>query len=165
MANDAQNQNDDQGGGEDSGKEFKPITSQDELNRIIGERVKRAKPADYDDLKAKADRLDQIEQANKTEAEKTAERIAKLEQELNSTRATALRARVQAKHGISDEDAELFLTATDEDTLTKQAERLAQRAADRAKNGNRAPLQGRTPTASDGGDGREVARQLFGGGD
>ena len=50
-----------------AGDEFKPITSQDELNRIIGERVKRAKPADYDELRSKAARLEEIEQANQSE--------------------------------------------------------------------------------------------------
>lgn len=41
------------------GTEFKPITSQDDLNKIISERIKRerGKFADYEDLKAKASRL------------------------------------------------------------------------------------------------------------
>ena len=78
-------------GGNPSGEtpaaeEFKPITSQDDLNRIIGERVKRAKPADYDDLKKKAAKLDEIEAANQTEAEKAAKRLADLEAELSTTR-------------------------------------------------------------------------------
>jgi len=34
--------------------------------------------------------------------------------------------KVAAKHGISEEDVALFLTATDEETLNKQAERLSQ---------------------------------------
>ena len=56
-------------GGNPSGEtpaaeEFKPITSQDDLNRIIGERVKRVKLVDYDDLKKKAAKLDEIEAAN-----------------------------------------------------------------------------------------------------
>lgn len=151
------------GSGEPDGNGFKPITSQDELNRIIGERVKRAKPADYDDLKAKAAELDKIRQASQTEAEKTAEQIAKLTAELGETRATAMRSRVQAKFGISDEDAALFLTATDEATLTKQAERLAAHEADRKKNGNRAPLQGRTPTPGAKDDPmRDLVHELFG---
>ena len=153
-------------GGNDSGTTppadggFTPITSQDELNRIIGERVKRAKPADYDDLKAKAARLDEIEQANKTEIEKAADRAAKAEQERDKARADALRLRVAAKHGISDEDADLFLTGTDEATLTKQAERLAQRTADRKKQGNHVPREGSNPKAGDD-PMREYARQLF----
>jgi hypothetical protein len=42
-------------------------------------------------------------------------------------RAEALRLRVASKFGIGDEDADLFLTGSDEETLTKQAERLAAR--------------------------------------
>ena len=160
MADDP-NANGDQVGAEPEG--FKPITSQDELNRIIGERVKRAKPADYDDLKAKAAELDKIQAASKSEADKTAERIASLERDLEATRSAALRSRVQARFGISDEDAGLFLTATDEDTLVKQAQRLAAVESDRKKHGNRAPLQGRaTSNSGTDNDEREFVRQLFG---
>lgn len=163
---DAQNQDGAQGGdGAAAGKDgFKPITNQDELNAALKDRLgrERAKYADYNDLKTKAAELDQIKAANQTEAEKTAERIAKLEQELDTTRTTALRSRIQARFKIADEDAALFLTATDEATLVKQAERLTERAADRSKNGNRAPLQGRTPSSSGSDPMREFARGLLG---
>ena len=138
-------------GGNDSGEtpaadEFKPINTQDELNRIIGERVRRAKPADYDDLRAKAARLDEIEQANQTEAEKAAARLAELEAELSTTRRDALRLQVAAKHGITDaDDIELFLTGTDEETLSKQAQRLVERTADRTRGGNHVPREGAAP--------------------
>ena len=157
---------DQQGGGDqDSGKEFKAPANQAELNAIIKQRVdrERAKFADYNDLKTKAAELDQIKRANQTEAEKTNERIASLEQELTATKTSALRSRIQAKHGISDEDAELFLTATDEETLAKQAERLAAREADRKKSGNHVPHEGRTPNDAGNSSDREVVKSLFGG--
>ncbi|WP_353707613.1 hypothetical protein ABRQ22_17280 [Cellulosimicrobium sp. ES-005] len=133
-------------GGGDGGQGFKAPTSQAEFDAMVKSRLERerAKFADYDELKAKAQQLDDSQQT-------TATRIAKLEKELESTRTTALRSRIQAKHGISDEDAELFLTAADEATLTKQAERLAETADDRRKNGNRDPLAGRTPSNPGGG--------------
>jgi hypothetical protein len=86
------------------------------------------------DLKAQ---LDKINQANESAVEK-AQRELKDAQDL-AARATAeaIRLRVAAKHGISDEDADLFLTATDEESLTRQAERLAARNAD--ANSPRAP--------------------------
>ena len=57
-----------------------------------------AKYADYDELKTKA------------EGAKTAEdRIADLQRQVEATQREALRRRVQAAHGISDEDADLFL--------------------------------------------------------
>lgn len=143
-----------------AGDGFKPITSQEDLNRIIGERVKRAKPADYDDLKAKAAKLDEIEQANKSEAQKLAEAKAALERDLEKAKAEAMRLRIAAKFGISDEDADLFLTGTDEATLTKRAERLAQRAEDRKKTGNYVPREGTNPKPP-ASDEREFVRQFF----
>lgn len=142
--------------------EFKAITSQDELNRIIGERVKRAKPADYDDLKTKAAKLDEIEAANQTEAEKSAKRLADLEAELSTTRRDSLRIKIASTHGITDaEDIDLFLTGTDEETLTKQAKRLAERTADR-KRTNHVSREGNTPSSAPGEE-RAFVGELFGG--
>ncbi|HET8537612.1 MAG TPA: hypothetical protein VFL73_10585 [Solirubrobacteraceae bacterium] len=132
----------------------------------LADRLARAKPADYDDLKAKAARLDEIEQANKSEIEKANEAKAKAEADAATARAEALRLRVAAKHGISDEDADLFLTGTDEATLTKQAERLSERVADRKKRGNVAPKEGGSADKVDGtNDLREFTRNLFGSAD
>jgi hypothetical protein len=78
-------------------------------------------------------RLDEIEAASKSDLEKATEARQAAEQERDAARAEALRYKVASKHGISDEDAELFLTGTDEDTLTKQAERLAARGEDAGK--------------------------------
>lgn len=72
--------------------EFKPITSQDELNRIIGERVKRAKPADYDELKAKASEFDKVAEASKTELQKAIERAEAAEKKAASFEAKEQRA-------------------------------------------------------------------------
>lgn len=156
-------------GGNNSGEtpaadEFKAITSQDELNRIIAERVKRveAKYADYKDLKTKAAELDQIKAANQTEAEKTAARIAALENDLAKTRLDALRRRVAGDHKITDQDdIDLFLTGEDEETLTRQAKRLADRDADRKKNGNQVPTEGQTTKSGEGDESREFVRELF----
>lgn len=51
---------------------YKPPATQDDLNRIIGERVarEREKFSDYADVKAKADAHDKIVAANQTEHEK-----------------------------------------------------------------------------------------------
>lgn len=59
-----------------NGDEFEPITSQDELNKVIAKRIERvrAKFADYDDLKAKAAEFDRLSEANKTEIQKAIER-------------------------------------------------------------------------------------------
>ena len=146
--------------------EFKAITSQDDLNRVIDDRLKRerAKYADYKDLKARAAKADEYEQANQTEAEKAAKRIADLETELTTTRAQSMRLRIATEHGITEaDDIDLFLTGTDEETLTRQAKRLADRDSDRKKHGNHVPREGNNPSAADGGE-REVLGALFGSG-
>lgn len=100
-------------------------------------------------LKAKAQRLDEIEDAQKSEAQRAAERIAELEAQANEAKRDALRFKVASKHGISDEDAELFLTASDEETLTKQAERLAAHREDAGK--PRQPKPDRNQGRTEGG--------------
>lgn len=157
-------------GGTNSGEtpaadEFKAITTQDELNAVIKDRIdrERSKFSDYKDVKAKATRLDELEAANQTEAERTAKRITDLETELNNTRRDSLRLKIASAHGITDaDDIDLFLTGSDEETLTKQATRLAAREADRKKNGNRVPNEGHTPPSSEG-DALTTVRGLFGG--
>ncbi len=156
-------------GGTDSGAtpaadEFKPITSQDDLNKVVADRVarERAKYADYRDVKAKAARLDELEAANQSEAEKTAKRISDLEAELTNTRRDSLRLTIATAHGITDaDDIDLFLTGTDEETLTRQAKRLADREADRKKNGNHVPREGTPPPAAADPD-LAFARDFFG---
>lgn len=114
--------------------------TQADIDRIVADRLKRereatkAKFADYDDLKAKA------------EGAKTAEeRMAELEKEISATKHEALKRRVQAAHGIADEDADLFLTGKDEESLTAQAKRLAAREDERKKKNNVSPREGNNP--------------------
>lgn len=126
----------------------------------LADRLARAKPADYDELKAKAAKWDQAEAASKSEVERAAAAQQKAEQERDAARADALRLRVASRHGISDEDADLFLTGTDEATLIRQAERLAQRADDRKKQGNHVPGEGTNQTGGSN-DIRDFAKQLF----
>ncbi|HEU5223442.1 MAG TPA: hypothetical protein VFU07_07150 [Candidatus Lumbricidophila sp.] len=148
--------------GSDNGEQQAKTFTQAELDQIVRDRLAQQaknKFGDYDDLKAKAG------------AATTAEdRILALEKDLAATRTDALRARIAARFQISTEpgkngspsDAELFLTGTDETTLTAQAERLAQRVVDRKKQGNVAPNEGKTSTT--GGktsDIREFTKSLF----
>ena len=146
-----------------AGDEPKQITM---TSQQLADRLARAKPADYDELKAKAEKFDQL----KSEIEKATEGRTKTEQERDAARAEALRFKVAAAHGISTapaddggpSDAELFLTASDEATLTKQAERLLGRVADRKKTGNYVPREGANPSAAESDDAAFV-RQLFSG--
>lgn len=155
--------------------EFKPINSQRELDAVLKDRLERerSKFKDYNDLKAKADMLDQIEQANLSELDKANGRANSAESERNKAVAEALRLRIAVTHGISLDDADLFLTGTDEETLTAQAKRLSDRAAEQAKaeeeRKKKHPIVSKEGTSTNSGttteeDDREFARTFFGGG-
>lgn len=127
----------------------------------------RAESAKYrTEAKANADaakRLAEIEEANKTEAQKVADRLAAAEKDAADARREALKFKIASKFSIGDEDADLFLTGSDEASLTKQAERLSAREVDRKKQGNVVPKEGATPPASPT-DERTFVRELFGSG-
>ena len=67
-----------------SGKAAEPRTfTQEQVDKIVKERLARAKstpPADYEDLKAKAAKLDEMEDARKSELERIAEQAAKAQE-------------------------------------------------------------------------------------
>lgn len=134
----------------DKGKE--QTFTQADVDRIVADRLKRErdKYADYDDLKTKA-----------TSAETAEERIAELEKQVADASTTALRARIANQYAIPAEDADLFLTGGDEETLTTQAKRLAERTADRNKHGNYVPREGNNPPAKPD-ERREFANFLTG---
>jgi len=78
--------------------------------------------------KAAADlqaQLDQIQQAQMSDLERAQAEARAASEAAAKAQSEALRWRIAAKHGISDEDAETFLTGSDEAALTRQAERLA----------------------------------------
>ena len=160
------------------GNESKVFT-QEEVNKLIGstrteERRKvqaeaAKKYGDYEDLKKAA------------EGKKTADdRLAELESKYAQAEAKALRLRVAGDFGISTRcgddgepsDADLFLTGTDEETLTAQAKRLSDRVAaqaaaeqDRKKKNPTVSKEGtstKTGTTTEEDD-REFARAVFGG--
>lgn len=153
------------GDGDTTGGEQKQGTTytQADVDRIVKDRLTqqaRSKFGDYDELKAKAGTAQTLE-----------ERLGSLESELSSTKAQSIRTSIAAEFGISTKkgpkgepsDADLFLTGTDESTLTAQAERLAGRESDRKKNGNVAPKEGDTKTTGSGEEvTREYVRGLFG---
>lgn len=148
--------------------EFKPITSQADLDALISSRLdrERGKYADYKDLKAKASRLDEIEAANKTELEKANDRIAAAEGEvaaLPAKQAETLRTALVSLGVVAKED-EVLLTAGTPDDLLAQVQRLSERSSTTKKQGNRVPKEGSTPQSGTD-EMREFTRQLFRKGD
>lgn len=100
--------------------------TQSELNAIISDRLKREseKYADYETLKEKASRFDEIEEASKTELQKANERAAKLETELSQLRKNeeirTIREKVATEHGIPAS----LLSGDSVETCTEQAKAL-----------------------------------------
>lgn len=99
----------------DQGKNgFQPITSQEALDKIIGDRLARDRknrepvvPDDYEDLKQAAARLKEIEDGEKSELQKAEDRIAALEKQTADLEAekqkaehTALRSTVASEKGV-----------------------------------------------------------------
>ena len=130
--------------------------TQADVDRIVAERLKRerestkAKYADYDELRERAGEKVTLE-----------ERVAEIEARAAAAEARALRAEIANAHGISAEDRDLFLTGTDEETLTAQAKRLAERESERKKNGNHVPREGETPKPGSDDALRGYVRNLF----
>ena len=89
--------------------DFKPITTQQDLNRIVSERLsrERAKYSDYESLKAKAAKFDEAEEASKTELEKAQSRAEKAEAKLKSLahelQITAWKEQVSKETGVPAE--------------------------------------------------------------
>ena len=136
------------------------------IAKVRGEERRKASErfADYDELKTQAEGAKTLEQ-----------RLAEVEGKLTATQTDALRTRIAAKFGISSEkgadgeasDADLFLTGTDESTLTAQAQRLAARQSDSKKQGNVAPNEGGTKNIGkpEEQEARDFVGNLFGGSD
>ena len=117
----------------DSGStEFKPITSQDDLNRIIADRVsrERGKFADYGDLQAKAQKFEQLEAEKLTETQRLQAQL----EELNGKAARAERENARlaaiAAEGIPAEYQDLVHGETPEQfaASAKKAKELISKA-------------------------------------
>lgn len=110
------------GSGEGGVKTF----TQEEVNAMIGKRVNEinSKYADYESLKEKAGKYDEIQESSKTELQKANDRADALQKQLEGlTKANTVR---ETREKVSKEmniPAEL-LTGEDEETCKKQAEAI-----------------------------------------
>ena len=106
-------------------QETKTFT-QDELNAIVSDRVKREreKHADYATLKEKADKFDQMEEASKSEIQRMTEANARLQNELDDIKLAetirGIRAKVAKETGIPEN----LLTGSTEEDCKEQAEAI-----------------------------------------
>lgn len=106
-------------------EEAKTFT-QEELDAIISDRLKRQREkfADYDVLKEKAGKLDEIEEASKSELQRATERAEKLEAELSQLKHAEeirqIRDKVAAQTGVPA----ALLNGDTEETCAEQAQAI-----------------------------------------
>ena len=72
-----------------------------------------------------AQQIKEFEQSQLSDLEKAQTTAREYQEAAERSAVEALRWRTAAKFGINDEDAEVFLTGADEETITRQAERLS----------------------------------------
>lgn len=100
--------------------------TQDEVNSIVKERLERAKSqfSDYETLKAKASKYDELEEANKSELQKANDRAEALENELKALKSAnevrEIREKVANDTGVPIN----LLTADTEDACKEQADAI-----------------------------------------
>lgn len=104
---------------------FTPPANQAELNKIISDRVtrERAKFGDYGDLKSKAEKFDELDQASKTEQERLTERATAAEKRADALEVRALRLEVAAENGLTTAQAKRLVGET-RDELEADAKEL-----------------------------------------
>lgn len=114
--------------------EPKDQTQGDPADEPLGEGGKKALKAERDRATAAErqaaefkKRLDEIEAANLSDLEKAQRQAQEAQEAATKATADAARFRVAAKYGLNDEDADLFLTGTDAETLERQAAALVAR--------------------------------------
>lgn len=104
------------------------LLSQEEVNQLIADRIERERKkfADYKDLKAKASKLDELEEARKSELEKLNDRLAEAQMELQSLKVEKVRSQAAREAGLDAELAE-YITAVEPEEALAQAKKLAER--------------------------------------
>ena len=113
--------------------EFKPITTQEEFDAAIKERLSRekAKYSDYDQLKSRVTELEEenvglkstIESSNQSKADAD-KQLEEMQKQIAGYETASLRTRVALQHGLPYDLADR-LQGTDEESFKADAERLA----------------------------------------
>lgn len=123
--NEIQQQTGTQGGDGTGSDAFKAITSQEELNRVIGARINQVKSqyADYDEIREKAQKFDKADEANKSELQKAIERAEKAEKDLTPAQTQVARLEVALEKGLTLTQAKRLVGST-KDELAADADEL-----------------------------------------
>ena len=154
-------------GGDNGGSSGEKTFTQAEVDALIAGRLAREskKYADYEDLKAKAEKYDLEQNKGKTELQKATEKAEALQRQLDQiTKENTVK---QAREKISKETSvpvEL-LTGEDEESCKKQAEAILKFTKPSNYPGTRTNRENNNPGNDNQVDEtlREFTRQLFGG--
>lgn len=141
--------------------------TQAEVDSIVEGRLarEREKYADYDSLKDKAGKYDEIQAKGKTGLEKEKEKISSLEAELNKLKKADTVRQVREKVAKDTSVPVELLTGEDEETCKKQAEAIMKFAKPKSYPGTKGNRK-RTAEHHENDDAmREFAHQIFGKGE
>lgn len=131
------------------------------INSLLADQKRRAKPADYDELKAKADKLDQLEQAKKSEMEKLTEEIEAHKKRGDSAELSLSRLEVALEKGLTATQAKRLVGSTREELEADADELIKDLGVTRGpKTPKPNPAQGRGEESA--GDKEAIARSFFG---
>jgi TPR repeat protein len=110
-----------------------------------------------------ARRLAEIEESQKSEAEKVADRIAKAEAEVATVPAKVAASLRDAlvSLGVVSEDRKVLLTATEPEALLEQVKAIQSLTSELKTKSNHVPREGENPKPGDGDPMREFTRDLF----
>ena len=126
--------------------------TQAEMDAIIGDRLarERAKYADYEDMKAKAQKYDAQEEASKTDLQKAQEQAEQYKSQLsalqNEISARNARDKVSAETGVPAS----LLTGDTEEACKQQADAILQWRGEQPKYPSGAGVGGEPPAGSGG---------------
>lgn len=144
----------------EQGSTFEPIASQEALDKIVQTRIarERAKFADYNEIKAKADKLAEFEESQKTEAQKSQERLEAAEKRAAELESKATRAEVAAAKGVPV----ALLSGSTQEELEAAADALIAYRSETTVSGPVSPREGNARITSSASPEREFLRDLFG---
>lgn len=108
-------------------QEAEKTYTQADIDRIIGDRLARekAKYADYEEIKAKAEKYDAAEEAQKSELQKATERADALQAKIDELEAAEKIAKIKAEVSEKTGIPVSLLTGTTEEACSEQAAAIA----------------------------------------
>lgn len=136
-------------------REPKPSETVDFWKQKAREQEKRAK----ENAEA-AKRLGEIEDAQKSAADKAADALSAAEKRAAAAEARALSLQIATEHKLGAEDAALIAALPDEDSMRAFAVRLAGQVEQQKKHGNRVPKEGTSTNNGPADPKREWLRSL-----